>query len=122
MDNNTTFLNYDKQEWNKYKLPRTEEWYYSIRNNKIFLYVKFIDKDGTEQTRHDEVSRTPFIITEKTEPLEDNTIFYTIRYGENQLEFQAKHVDLMDKQKLKTVLGSNGLNVPDNELFFGILC
>ncbi len=116
MNNDSTYLNYDPQEWNKYKLPRSDDWYYLIKNNKMFLVTKIIDKDGKEHSQHDEISRTPFIITEKTEPLEDNTIFYTIRYGENQKEFQVKHADLMDKQKLKTVLGSNGLNVPDNEL------
>ncbi len=102
------FVNDEKKKWKDYYCPESSgNYYYSITKAGIELI-------GEKESFT--VSRTPFILCAKTEPLVDGTAYYTIRHGREQKEFLAKESDLLIKNSLKTVLTSHSINVPDNKI------
>jgi putative DNA primase/helicase len=102
------FANYERNDWRSYEYPKTDkEQFYCGDTKNLVLYLK--DKKEL-------VSRTPFVLCGKTEPLADGTVYYTIRYGKKQKEFQARETDLLQKNTLKVILTSHSINVPDNKI------
>jgi putative DNA primase/helicase len=96
-----------KEYWNSYTYPNDGKNYYLGSPDELNLY-------GGEFAVL--VSRTPFVLCGKSKPLLDGTVFYTIRYGGTQKEFQARETDLLQKNTLKGILTSHSINVPDNKM------
>ncbi len=107
-----TGINANVLNWELYEYPETKTSRY-YANEIGVMYRQKVDDTQIEQ-----VSRTPFVLCEKTKQLEDGTIYYTIRYGVggNQKEFVAKQADLLNRNTLKSILSGHGINVPDNKM------
>jgi len=102
-------------QWKSYDYPKSKLGEYYVVGNEI-RYI--INSQNTEETKTELVSRTPFVLCGRTEPLEDGTVYYTVRYAvrNDQKEFVAKQSELLIKQSLKAILIGYGINVTDSKM------
>lgn len=101
-------------KWELYKCPDSKLGKYTINELGIFLVQTL--KSGEKKVQH--ISRTPLVLCGRTEPLEDGTVYYTVRYavGGEQKEFVAPLSELLIKSSLKVLLTSHGINVTDGKM------
>ena len=108
-------VNKEISNWDKYILPKGEF------NNKYIMADKGIvyrceEWVGAEPVlKFYDVSRTPFVISGKTEQLKDGTVFYEIRYGngKRQKEVMVKKTELQPASELRKTLARFDINVTD---------
>lgn len=101
--------------WELYRVPDG----YELSNDAICAVKMVKDRETNEDVRKlTMISRTPFIISARTEQLEDGTIYYTIRYGhgKEQKEFVCTYAEINGQRaQVKKTLAAHGINVPDND-------
>lgn len=109
-------INYEvASSWGRYLTPPG----YTLSNDAIYTEKVIMDRKTQEESIElTTISRTPFIISARTEQMEDGTIYYTVRYGHNgeQKEFVCTYADINgQKAQVKKTLAAHGINVPDND-------
>lgn len=115
-------INYEvASSWGRYLTPPG----YTLSNDAIYTEKVVTDRKTQEESIElTTISRTPFIISARTEQLEDGTIYYTIRYGHDgeQKEFVCTYSDINgQKAQVKKTLAAHGINVPDNDMLNGVI-
>ena len=99
-------------EWKDYEVPAVDNGEYQIRGPGIFRVIETID-EGKKQdsTVTKDVCRTPFVLCGISEPLNDDCVYYKIRYATysgDVKEFWASQSTLLSKKELKTFFLSKG--------------
>jgi len=103
-------------------------WYtypdsYFVENGNLWRKHEVYDRKLKEnKTECIIVSRTPFLICGKTEPLGDGAVYYTIRYAANksgtkQAEFTTTHSELLNLRLMQKVLTGHGINITDRKCY-----
>lgn len=114
------YVNYALRDWKYYEVPAVDKGYYEIRGPGVFRVVEtYSEETGDTKKVVKDVCRTPFILCGVSEPLNDDLVFYKVRYAnyEGEIkEFWASKSDLLSKKELKTLFLAKGINCPENNL------
>lgn len=108
------------RKWEDYDVPAAEKGFYQISGSGVFRIVEVFNAvKGENQSLIKDVCRTPFVICGISEPLNDDSIYYKIRYktyNGTEKEFWAGQSILLSRRELKTLFLSKGINCPENSL------
>lgn len=119
------YINNIVRPWNKYDTPKAEQGEYDITSGGIYRTVVTVNEQTLEpQHVRREVCRTPFVICGVSEPLNDDLIYYKVRFGTRTgdvKEFWAAQSDLLSRKELKTLFLNKGMNCPENVLLMETL-
>ena len=120
-----SYINNIVREWKDYEVPAVENGEYQIRGPGIFKVIETINEEKRlNQSVIKNVCRTPFVLCGISEPLNDDSVYYKIRYGTyngDVKEFWASQSTLLSKKELKTFFLSKGINCPENSLLIETL-
>ena len=120
-----SYINNLVREWKDYEVPAVENGEYQIREPGIFRVIETVNegkKQNSPVTK--DVCRTPFVLCGISEPLNDDLVYYKIRYATyngDVKEFWASQSTLLSKKELKTFFLSKGINCPENSLLIETL-
>ena len=119
--NERLYTNNLVRDWNEYEVPTVDtKSYYYLTNSGVFRVVETINEETRQSsfaTR--EVCRTPFILCGISEPLNDDTVYYKIRYATYNgtvKEFWASQSTILSRKEMKTIFNAKGINCPENVL------
>ena len=120
-----SYINNIVREWKDYEVPAVENGEYQIREPGIFRVIESVNEGKNQnQSVTKDVCRTPFVLCGISEPLNDDSMYYKIRYStytRDIKEFWASQSTLLSKKELKTFFLSKGINCPENSLLIETL-
>jgi uncharacterized protein (DUF927 family) len=115
-----SYINNIVREWKEYEVPAVENGEYQIREPGIFKIIETVNEEKKlNPSVTKDVCRTPFVLCGISEPLNDDSVYYKIRYATysgDVKEFWASQSTLLSKKELKTFFLSKGINCPENSL------
>lgn len=119
------YVNNIVRPWHKYDTPKADQGEYDITSGGIYRTVVTINEQTLEpQHIRKEVCRTPFVLCGVSEPLNDELVYYKIRFGMRSgeiKEFWAAQSELLSRKELKTLFLNKGMNCPENVILMETL-
>ena len=104
------------KSWSEYTIPSG----YIIDHTGVYKEVAILNKNTKEYDNvRKDVCKTSFILSGVSESLDNDSIYYKIRYATYEgkvKEFWASQYELLSKSELKKLFNSNGINCPENNL------